>query len=71
MKCIDKLNLTIFRGLRIGKFIGAISWRDNNNLFIKVMVFSFIHLLENTNNMYFSCILCNLHATIYVFLFKK
>ena len=51
-KFIGSYNFTIFCGLSIGrvvvKVIGAVSWRDNNNLFIKFMVFSFIQLLEIT-----------------------
>lgn len=38
------------------KVIAAVSWRDNNNLFIKFMVFSFIQLLEITWTLPTTCI---------------
>ena len=58
--------LRYFVALSIGrvvvKVIGAVSWRDNNNLFIKFMVFSFIQLLEITWTLPTTCIWCNLHV---------
>ena len=42
-KCINRFYFTVICGFAISrvvvKIIGAVSWRDNNNLFIKFMVF--------------------------------
>lgn len=73
-KCIDRFYFTIICGLTIGrvvvKIIGAVSWRDNNNLFIKFMVFSFIQLRLKLHALPTTCIWCNLHV-LYMYACSK
>ena len=69
-KCIDRFNFTNYRGFGICrvvvKVIGAVSWRDNNNLFIKFMVFRSSSCLKLPT----TCSLCNLHL-IYMYSCSK
>lgn len=53
---ILRYSVALSIGRVVVKVIGAVSWRDNNNLFIKFMVFSFIQLLEITWTLPTTCI---------------